>query len=183
MQHIPVRRGIAVLALAARDTTRSTAVARARQRNRSRAATRAAALLLMAALAACSDAPTSAVITAADQPAAFNTAPTVTVTNSGGTPLISWGALAGATSYSVDQKSQFVAVMNGRVYKSVGSRSVGSTSGTSLLDTVNIYTGKSSCTWNYPNGDADREDHWYVVTATFASGTSTTTVDAPIADC
>lgn len=62
--------------------------------------TRAAALLLMA-LAACSDASAGNAITAADQPAAFNTAPTVTVTNSGGSPLISWGALAGATSYSV----------------------------------------------------------------------------------
>jgi hypothetical protein len=150
------------------------------QRNRSRAA----ALLLMAALASCSDAPTGATITAAEPVAAprFNIAPTVTVTNSGGFPLISWGALAGATSYSVVNKTRYITVMNGRPYGSTSNRLVGSTTGTSLADTVFSYTGVSSCTSYFPDY-SETQSHSYVVTATFASGTSTTTVDAPIAEC
>lgn len=139
---------------------------------------RAAAVLLMTALAACSDAPTGATITAADQPAAFNTAPTVTVTNSGGYPLISWGALAGATSYSVVHKARWVHLINGRPYASTSTRPVGSTTGTSLSDSTFIYTGVSQCIY-----EDETQRHEYVVTATFSSGTSTTTVDAPIAEC
>lgn len=142
---------------------------------------RAAALLLMA-LAACSDAPTGATITAADQPAAFNTAPTVTVTNSGGYPLISWGALAGATSYSVVHSARHTVLMNGKVYGSVSNYPLGSTSGTSWLDTTNSYTGVTYCISEFP-GETERMEYRYVVTATLASGTSTTTVAAPIAQC
>ncbi|HEX8273421.1 MAG TPA: hypothetical protein VF615_12340 [Longimicrobiaceae bacterium] len=153
------------------------------QRNRSRAA----ALLLMAALAACSDAPTGATITAAEPVAAprFNAAPTVTVTNSGGYPLISWGALAGATSYSVVNKTRYVTVMNGKAYGSTSNRLVGSTTGTSLVDSVFSYTGVSSCTFYFTGEPSytENQSQSYVVTATFASGTSTTTVDAPIAEC
>ena len=149
------------------------------QRNRSRAA----ALLLVAALAACSDAPTGATITAPDQPAVFNTAPTVTVTDSGGYPLISWGALAGATSYSVVNKTRYVTVMNGKAYGSTSNRLVGSTTGTSLVDSDFSYTGVSQCGTTFPGGDSETQRHWYIVTATFASGTSSTTVDAPIAEC
>ncbi len=145
---------------------------------------RAAILLLASALAACSDAPTGAAITAADHPAAFNTAPTVTVTNSGGYPLISWGALAGATSYSVDYEVEFTTLMNGKVYKSRSKYTLGSTSGTSWLDTTHSYIGRSYCMWTYPDSnDYEREDHWYIVTATFARGTSRTTVAAPVAEC
>ncbi|HEX2220629.1 MAG TPA: hypothetical protein VHG35_17655 [Gemmatimonadales bacterium] len=139
--------------------------------------TRTALLLLVAALAACSDAPTGAAITAPDQPAAFNTAPTVTVTNSGGYPLISWGALAGATSYSVVHKARWIVLLNGRPYASNSTRSVGSTTGTSLIDSFS-YTGVSQCVW-----EDETVRHEYVVTATFSSGTSTTTVAAPIAEC
>ena len=144
--------------------------------------TRAAALLLIAALASCSDAPTGATTTVADQPAAFNTAPTVTVTNSGGTPLISWDALPGATSYSVVFRSLTRTMYDGKVYGSSSSRTLGSTSGTSWLDTINSYTGVSSCYWEYGTEWEHRSAH-YVVTATFASGTSTTTVHAPVFDC
>ncbi len=143
---------------------------------------RAVALLLMAALAACSDAPTAA-ITAAGQPAAFNTAPTVTVTNSGGYPLISWGALAGATSYSVVHKARYVYVMDGKAYGSTSNGLVGSTTGTSLVESGYSYTGVSQCGTTFPNGDTETQRHEYVVTATFASGTSTTTVPAPVAEC
>jgi hypothetical protein len=140
--------------------------------------TRAALLLLVAALTACADAPTGAAITAADQPAAFNTAPTVTVTNSGGYPLISWGALAGATSYSIVHKVRYVVLINGRPYPSTSTRPVGSTTGTSLIDSSFSYTGVSQCLY-----EDETQRHEYVVTATFPSGTSTTTVDAPIAEC
>jgi len=143
---------------------------------------RAAALLLMAALAACSDAPTGAAITAPDQSALFNTAPTVTVTNSGGTPLISWGALAGATSYSVGYSAHYTVLFNGKVYGSVSNYPLGSTSGTSWLDTTNSYTGVTQCISEFP-GETERMEYRYVVTATFANGTSTTRVAAPIAHC
>jgi hypothetical protein len=150
--------------------------------SRPRATFCAAALLLAGVLAACSDAPTGAVISVADRPAAFNTAPTVTVTNSGGTPLISWGALAGATSYSVVYRTLYRNMYDGQVYGSSNSRTLGSTSGTSWLDTTNSYTGVSSCFWGYGT-EWERISGHYAVTATFASGTSTTTVDAPVVDC
>lgn len=150
---------------------------------RTRAPFLAASLLLASSLAACSDVPTGATSTAAEQPAALNTAPTVTVTNSGGYPLISWGALAGATSYSVVNKARYVYVMNGKAYGSTGNRLVGSTTGTSLVDSAFSYTGVSQCGTTFPDGDTETQRHEYVVTATFASGTSTTTVDAPIAEC
>lgn len=142
----------------------------------------ATVLMLAGALAACSDTPTGAGIAAADQPAAFNTAPTVTVTNSGGYPLISWGALAGATSYSVVFRTLYRHMYNGKVSGSSNSRTLGSTSGTSWLDTTSSYTGVSSCFWDYGTEWEHISAH-YVVTATFASGTSTTTVDAPVAEC
>jgi hypothetical protein len=144
---------------------------------------RTAALLLVVALGACSDAPTAATSTAAGQPAAFNTAPTVTVTNSGGYPLISWGALAGATSYSVVHKVRYVYVMDGKAYGSTSNGLVGSTTGTSLVESGYSYTGVSQCGTTFPNGDTETQRHEYVVTATFASGTSTTTVPAPVAEC
>lgn len=145
-----------------------------------------AAVLLLAATAACSDAPTAVAPSAADAPAALNTypAPVVSVTNSGGTPLISWGALAGATSYSVTEviieteTNRQTAESNQWRYETP----LGSTTGTSFLDTSNAYTGKSLCSYsNYPI--VLRYSYRYEVTATFSGGTSTTSVFAPIAPC
>lgn len=72
--------------------------------------------------------------------------------------------------------------MNGKVYRTQHNTPLGSTSGTSWLDTTNSYTGVTYCTWS-SGISHDREDHRYVVTATFASGTSRTTVAAPVAQC
>jgi hypothetical protein len=145
---------------------------------------RAAILVLAATLAACSDAPTGAVISAADRPAALNTAPTVTVTNSGGYPLLSWSALSGATSYSVvlveteTQTNRQTAESTSTSWESP----LGSTTGTSFLDSAHPYTGGSLCSYTaYPI--VTRVTYRYRVTATYASGTATTSVSAPVAPC
>lgn len=146
----------------------------------------AAVLLLAASLAACSDAPTAVAPSAADAPAALNTypAPVASVSNSGGTPLISWSALAGATSYSVTEviieteTNRQTAESNSWRYETP----LGSTTGTSFLDTSNSYTGKSLCSYsNYPI--VLRYSYRYEITATFSGGTSKTSIMAPIAPC
>lgn len=148
------------------------------------APTRIAAVLLLAvALAACSDVPTGATAKA-DQPAAFNTAPTVTVTNSGGYPLISWSALAGATSYTVAY-NEYVTI----IYKpslNTGSEELDlplvTTTGTSHLDTGRAYTGDSSCT-SYGTYQTRMKQFRYRVTANYPTGTATTFVAAPVSPC
>jgi hypothetical protein len=152
-------------------------------RNRPRTALRAVALLLAGALAACSDAPT-ALVTAADQPAALNTAPTVTVTNSGGNPLISWSALAGATSYTVAY-NEYVTI----IYKpslNTGSEELDlpltTTTATSYLDTGRTWTGDNSCT-AYGTYQTRIKQFRYRVTANYPTGTATTFVAAPVSPC
>jgi hypothetical protein len=146
---------------------------------------RAAALLLMAALAACADTPTGAAIAAPDQPAAFNTAPTVTVTNSGGNPLLSWGALAGATGYSVTLIIRETHTNRETTESTTQTWEypLGSATGTSFVDSSRPYTGVNRCSYlNYPW--VTRYFYSYRVTASFSDGTtSTTTVNAPVAPC
>lgn len=147
---------------------------------------RFAAVLLLAVLTACSDVPTGAVRTAADQPAALNTypAPTVSVTNSGGDPLISWSALAGATGYSVTLVVTETQT-NRQTAESTSWRDeypLGSTTGTSFLDSAHAYTGVAMCSYsNYPI--VTRVTYRYRVTATFSGGSYVSTVTAPIAVC
>jgi hypothetical protein len=143
-----------------------------------------AALLLMGAAAACSDAPTAARVSADGQSPALYTAPTVTVSNSGGYPLVGWGALTGATGYSV----ALVITETQTNRQTAESTSwtdeypVGGTTGTSVLDAGNPYTGVSLCTWsNYPI--VTRVSYRYRVTATFSGGTSASSVAAPVAQC
>jgi hypothetical protein len=142
------------------------------------------AITLAGALAACSDVPTGAAITAADHPAAFNTAPTVTVTNSGGYPLISWGALSDATSYTVEyvrdqtriikatfetEQVQYVTVLT-------------TTTDTSYVDSARPYTGDTQCT-SYGTYETRMTRYRYRVIANYPTGTASTFVDAPVSPC
>ena len=140
-------------------------------------------VLALVALAAC-DAPTTPPLTRFEGSIRKLETPAVSVTNSGGTPLVSWGALSGATSYTVKLLHTV----------SVGSRTdgswsdtyttlVGTTTSTSILDTASTWTGVSSCFRQWPDGST-RKDAWrYEVTATFPTGTTRTTAFAPVGEC
>lgn len=131
----------------------------------------ATALLLAGALAACSDAPTGAAITVADQPAAFNAAPTsLTVTNSGGHPLISWTAAPGATSYTI-QLITFN-TLNGQ-YQNRSFTTLGTTTGTSYL-TSHTWTGEYACTMPSIDERYGERGKWfeYSVQANYPTGSS-----------
>ncbi|HEX2206218.1 MAG TPA: hypothetical protein VHG93_00935 [Longimicrobium sp.] len=147
---------------------------------------RSAALSAVALLAACADAPTAPRAAAEILTPALNTypAPVLSVSNSGGYPLISWSALSGATSYSVA-----LTVTTTETNRQTGESSsdydeypLGSTTGTSYLDSAHAYLGQSMCTYlNYPV--VYREIWRYKVTATFSGGTSSSTVAAPVMQC
>ncbi len=144
---------------------------------------RAAAVLALALLGAC-DAPTTAPETQFEGSARRLDAPVVTVTNSGGYPLISWSAVAGATSYSVVlQKTRTII---DKATFATESQSwdypLGSTGGTSFLDTSNAYTGKFNCT-SYGTYTTVWMRYRYIVTATSATETSSTVAAAPVAPC
>lgn len=145
---------------------------------------RAAILLLAGALAACSDAPTAAVIDVADQPAALNTAPTVTVTNSGGYPLISWGALSGVTRYTVeyvrDQTRIIKATFETEQVQYVTE--IANTTDTSYLDSARAYTGDTQCT-SYGTFETRMTWYRYRVIAYYPTGTASTVVAAPVSPC
>jgi hypothetical protein len=107
------------------------------------------------------------------------------VANSGGYPLVSWTAPAGSTGFNVVLTVDY-SYNNRTTYESwswTDTYPVGSTSGTSILDSSNPYTGVSSCFYNDGYGGIERYFYRYRVTATFATGTSTATVNAPIAQC
>jgi hypothetical protein len=109
---------------------------------------------------------------------------TVTVSNSGGNPLLSWAAVAGATSYSValvvTRTETNRQTAEGNTY--VDEYRLGSTTGSSYLDSAHPYTGTSMCMYStYPI--VNRENYRYRVTAIFADGTSLSTVLAPVAQC
>jgi hypothetical protein len=146
--------------------------------------TRFAAALLLGALTACADAPTAARISAAGQPAALNTAPTVTVTNSGGDPLISWSPLSGATGYTVEyQENQTIIIKatfetEQRQYAST----IANTTGTSHLDTPRTYTGDIMCT-SYGTFETRTTRYRYVVTAHYLTGSASTIAPAPVSPC
>ncbi len=143
------------------------------------------AVLALLALGACDTTRSPS----APEPAAsprFNTnpAPSPTVTNSGGYPLISWSALAGATSYSVVLRKQRTEIDKATFASQTQNYDypLGSTPGTSFLDTGNPYTGKNTCT-SYGTYKTIFLAYTYRVTATFPDGTTTGTVAAPIGPC
>ena len=149
---------------------------------------RFAILLLGASLAECSDAPTPLAPSAADAPAALNTSTTVTVTNSGGYPLVSWTAVPGATSYTVRLVTTwFHTTWRGDTAKRSFFETKGTTTGTSFLDTSRVYSGDISCTrpadYPYAPTDTYTEYYEYAVVAQLATGTSTQRVYAPVGEC
>jgi hypothetical protein len=137
--------------------------------------TRAAALLLLAALAGCSDAPTGATFAPPEAPALI-----LSASNSAGYPLVSWDAVPGATSYTV----RFVTML---VFPGGGTQrmrtDLATTTGTSYLDTSRVYTGDTSCPRFEPQIGPYTERYQYVIVSYHASGSSMQITDAPVGEC
>jgi hypothetical protein len=110
--------------------------------------------------------------------------PVLSVTNSGGNPLVSWSALPGATGYGVvyNVSWHYSNRETGENYTLSDDYPLGTTTGTSLLDTSNSYTGVGMCDWSY-GFEISRETYRYYVSATFANGTSQGFVLAPTGSC
>lgn len=105
---------------------------------------------------------------------------TMTVTESGGYPLVSWSAVSGAISYTVNlftQEGEESGVYN----YSYSTLLVSGTTATSYLDTSHTWTGVYEC---YDENWLGRHSHMYEyeVVSTFANGTSSRFSYAPIAN-
>jgi len=141
---------------------------------------RLATVLSLAALAAC-DSPTAEPASARtpSQPAYNLPVATITVTNSGGNPLVSWGALTGATSYTV--RLITYQTLNG-AYQGRGFQTLTTTTGTSYLDTNNPYTGVYQCNYAGEDPYGNVYGYWYEyeVISTFSTGTTSARHYAPI---
>ena len=110
--------------------------------------------------------------------------PTVTVTSSGGTPLVGWSALTGASGYTVKELN--TVSVRSKVepsWSDTYTRTVGTTTGTSILDTGATYTGVSSCFDEFPDNTTRTERWQYEVTAQFPTGTTKRLVAAPVGYC
>ncbi|HEU4562663.1 MAG TPA: M57 family metalloprotease [Longimicrobium sp.] len=111
----------------------------------------------------------------------------VSVTNSNGTPLISWTAMSGATSYTVSLV--YYDIYDGYGGPDIYQRWVWpttTTTSTSYLDTANVYTGSHECTYdNWSPGGWKGSYYTYAVQATLPHGTSVLVpqVEAPVAVC
>ncbi len=108
----------------------------------------------------------------------------LTVTDSNGTPLVSWNAASGATGYTVSLIN--FNTVNGN-YQNHFFSTLGTTSGTSYLDTNNTYTGVYECNWDW-GWEGQTQGVWYeyAVQATYAKGNSPILYSrhyAPIASC
>lgn len=107
-------------------------------------------------------------------------APSVSVGNSGGSPLLSWSALGGAQSYDV--VLQELTRTKSTIVNDYAV-SLGTTTGTSLLDAYDAYTGVTQCTWT-DFGVQYYRIYRYHVTAHYANGTAEAVLPAPVAtDC
>jgi hypothetical protein len=94
----------------------------------------------------------------------------LSVTNSSGTPLISWGAVSGATSYTVSLIT--FNTVNGN-YQSHWLNPITTTTSTSYLDVDRVYTGVYECSsdWGW-GGETQGAWYEYAVQANFPHGTS-----------
>lgn len=107
----------------------------------------------------------------------------VSVTQQGDHPFLSWGGLSDASSYDV------ILVVHSTTEDYNGSSSEtreyvsGTTTATSWLDTINPYTGQTYC--SYASGwTATTEYYYYMVRTRFPSGaTDGHYVPAPVGNC
>lgn len=105
----------------------------------------------------------------------------IQVANSSGAPLVTWSAVAGATSYTV-RHITYVTSQGSPQYQY--SRNVGTTTGTSILDAGRSYTGFTYCDEiDWYSSASTRYLNEYEVTATLPTGTSSQRRFAPIGDC
>jgi hypothetical protein len=94
----------------------------------------------------------------------------LSVTDSNGTPLVSWNAVSGATGYTVSLIS--FNTQNGS-YTNHWVSPITTTTNTSYLDTGNVFTGVYECNWDWGwEGQTYGVWYEYAVQATFAHGTS-----------
>jgi hypothetical protein len=106
----------------------------------------------------------------------------LSVTDSGGYPLVSWTGALDATSYTV-RLIDYISV-NG-AYRSRSFTAVGTTTSTSQLDSQNGYTGlHDKCGVEAPDGSIWGGWYEYGVVANYANGSSgEARIYAPIGDC
>jgi len=110
------------------------------------------------------------------------TVSSLSVTNSGGYPLISWSAPLDATSFTV-RLINYNSV-NGN-YQNRFFSPLGTTTGTSLLDSENPYTGlHDKCGVEGPDGNIYGGWYEYGIVAQYANGSSNEArIYAPIGEC
>ncbi|HKP77434.1 MAG TPA: M57 family metalloprotease [Longimicrobiaceae bacterium] len=110
------------------------------------------------------------------------TVSSLSVTNSGGSPLIGWSAPLDATSFTV-RLINYNSV-NGN-YQNRFFSPVGTTTGTSLLDSENAYTGlHDKCGVEGPDGNIYGGWYEYGIVAQYANGSSAEArIYAPIGEC
>jgi Dual-action HEIGH metallo-peptidase len=108
----------------------------------------------------------------------------LTVTNSGGHPLVSWAPITGATSYTIRLLETWTE-RNGNTNTTwTDEYTVGNTTSTSLLDGSRTYTGKWSCTVNYSLTHWENTRYQYQIVTHYASGASyAAPVEAPVGPC
>jgi hypothetical protein len=144
-----------------------------------------AALLALLAAAAC-DTPTEspAARTPGQATPHFTLAPAtgLSVTNSGGYPLISWTAPAGATSFKVSLIN-YNTVNGAYTRRFIGT--LATVTGTSYLDSANPWTGSyMKCDIEGPDGNTYGGWYEYQIIANYPTGSSLDNrIYAPIGDC
>jgi hypothetical protein len=94
----------------------------------------------------------------------------LSVADQGGVPLVSWSAVAGATSYTVSLIT--FSTVNGQ-YQSHWRSPITTTTSTSYLDVNNVYTGVYECNYDWGwNGESHGAWYEYSVQANFPGGSS-----------